>query len=1166
MSVPTPDPRAPQLEAADPAGSAWVSANAGSGKTRVLIERVARMLLSGARPHRILCLTYTNAAAAEMQNRLFAMLGEWAMLDDDELSLALRALTEDDAARDTDMLARARRLFAEALETPGGLKIQTIHAFCATILRRFPLEAGVSPRFEVLDDRGRKELMAEARSVAIVQAATGDDPALRRAFDTLTARYAEEALEALFDGVAAHRALFEPEDALQAAFAALGSDPGADWRREALDWRDRLDREALRRAAALMRSGKKTDISGAERIEAVDTADSGDAVLGAAAALLLTKDGAPRKLDRIPTNDIHNAEPWIRPLLEAMQDGLTALQNRIHTIQRAELTEALHLMAQSVLEAYTAAKARTGVLDFDDIIAKTQALLSRSETAAWVLYKLDGGLDHILVDEAQDTSPVQWRVISTLAEEFYAGEGARKNGRTLFVVGDEKQSIYSFQGADPREFEKMRARLSERLARMEKELAEPLLLTSFRSASAILRVVDWVLADPAAKGMSAGRLVDHAAHRDSLKAPGRVDLWPLLPPEEKPEEPPWWEPIDAPGPEDPELRLATTIADEVARWLSDRVVIPGKGRAVTPGDIIILVRRRGKLSREILRRLQIQGVPVAGADRLRIAGHIAVKDLLALAKVALLPEDDLSLAALLRSPLCDVSEEALFDLAHDRGPLPLWGRVMQAPDRHGADAAMLRDMANQADFLRPFEFLQRALIRHDGRRRLIGRLGAEAEDAIDELLSQALIYERAETPSLQGFVEWIESGDPEIKREQQPRDKDDPGAVRVMTVHGAKGLEAPIVILPDTLAPARRATPQILTLEAGGGEIAIAAGAAKDDPAVAAEARAEAQRRLDEERLRLLYVAMTRAEDWLIVCGAGDEKHAESGWYGLVSRAMAVTGRDFASPLSALGLGPGLRVEDAAAASITADDDDRCAKVSASPDAAPDWLTAPLPRDEAAARRLSPSDLGGAHTLPTEDAAAATPEAREQALLRGDLIHRALELAADSPAETQDAIIQRVLRDGATSFSAGDLEQMAAEVRRVLSEPALAEIFSVDALSEPTLWAEIPELGGRKIDARLDRLILRRDPSGAVTVRIIDFKSNRQAPKRVVKTRPRPISDKWAPIERRRRKSTPARGSKSPFSGPPRPGWTKFRRNSPMRLCAAPQQSWRIDPPRPVAA
>ncbi len=1099
MSGQAHDPRTPQLRAADPAGSAWVSANAGSGKTRVLIERVARMLLAGAHPHRILCLTYTNAAAAEMQNRLFSMLGEWAMLDDGDLLKKLSALSEGDLVVDSSVLSRSRRLFAEALETPGGLKIQTIHAFCATVLRRFPMEAGVSPRFEVLDDRSRREMIAEAREATIIRAAEGEDSSLTEAFHALTDHYAEESFESLFNETTNHRELFETDDALPAMYAALGVTPDADWRAEVAAWRDRLDRQALDQAVQAMQAGKTTDQKNAEHIAKLSRSADPDEIFNAASELFLTKDGGPRKLDRAPTKDVDAAAPWIRPLLAKAQGSFLALQDQVRAIKRAALSNALHIMARAVLTEFEDVKSRVGALDFDDIIARALQLLSRSETAAWVLYKLDGGLDHILVDEAQDTSPDQWRVISALAEEFHAGLGASDKNRTLFVVGDEKQSIYSFQGADPREFERMRGLLSERLERMGKELSEPRLHTSFRSASAILRVVDEVLDDPATQGMSAGSLVSHIAHRDSNDAPGRVDIWPVLPPGEKVEEPPWWEPIDAPSPADPELLLADAIAGEVARWLDEGVVIPARGRAVTPGDVMILVRRRGKLSKEILRRLQERGVPVAGADRLKVAEHIAVKDLLALAKVALLPEDDLSLAALLRSPLCDVSEEALFSLAHDRGSARLWDRVRTAGERHQADAEMLRDMAAQADYLRPFEFLQRALIRHDGRRRLVGRLGAEAEDAIDELLAQALAYERAETPSLQGFVEWIETGDPEIKRENQPRDEGDPGVVRVLTVHGAKGLESPIVILPDTLATARRTAPHILTAPTQAGVAAIAAGAAKEDPAPAAAARADIQRRDEEERLRLLYVAMTRAEDWLVVCAAGDEKRAETGWYGLVYRAMETAGRPLETPLSALGLGPGLRREDPAAESMSAEE----ASVTESQkdeSTLPDWLSAPLPAESETPRPVSPSDLGGAHAHSAEDSAAATSEARELALLRGDLIHRSLELAAGAAPGERRSVIQGVLKDGGDAYSVEEYADMEREVLDVLISPDLAPIFESDALAEPALWADVPELSGRRIEARLDRLIVSRDANGGVTARIIDFKTNRRAPSRIEDT------------------------------------------------------------------
>ena len=832
---PSPD----QIAATQPGQSNWVSANAGSGKTHVLTQRVARLLLAGADPQKVLCLTYTKAAASEMQVRLFRTLGEWAMADKDDLAARLGELSGMDVpVTDAEILADARRLFARALETPGGLKIQTIHAFCESLLRRFPLEAGISPRFVVADDRQSQDLIAQVRVDLALAAEAGDETGFDRAAHLLN----EDGIDALAAAIFTKRASFgidDLEDRLAAHFGRVANLSPEVIAQDALA---ALNGDDLARLATAIEThgGKKIQpVAQAIRRHLPGMAAPAlDIAADLGATLLRKTDGEPRKdLVTKTFQDVGHAEDDLARLAAWAQ----ATREALFAYRITQRTRDLYGFAQPLLSRYAAQKASGALLDFDDLVSRATDLLTDRDMRAWVLFKLDQGIDHILVDEAQDTSPQQWRVIREISEEFIAG--GRERPWSVFVVGDEKQSIYSFQGAEPQAFGEMRDYFDRRLKQLGTPLGQPQLQTSYRSAPAILDFVDAVFADGATDGLTtAGGPVAHLAHRQGDQ--GRVDLWPLMKADKEPEKPDWWSPVDTVPATDTKLRLADTVAEEIRRMTAEED-LPARagrpGRKVRPGDILVLVSRRDRLARGIMRGLKARDVPVAGADRLLLTQELAVKDLLALAKVSVMPSDDLSLAALLRSPLCTVSEDALFKLAHGRkGTLR---EALRASPRHVDDHAFLKDLEDKADFLRPYAFFERALIHHKGRARLLARLGPEAEDPIDELLTQALEYERQEIPTLAGFIAWIEAGDITIKRQMEQGEN----VVRVMTVHGAKGLEAPIVVLPDTMSgvsgPAGR--PVLLPTPAGGNqpELTIWAAAKDKDDQVTRTAREAADQR-----------------------------------------------------------------------------------------------------------------------------------------------------------------------------------------------------------------------------------------------------------------------------------------------------------------------------------
>jgi ATP-dependent helicase/nuclease subunit A len=1058
-----------QIEAADPGGNTWLSANAGSGKTRVLTDRVARLLLEDVPPQNILCLTYTKAAASEMQNRLFKRLGAWAMLDDAFLRAELDAL----GVTGSPDLRKARRLFARAIETPGGLKIQTIHAFCATILRRFPMEAGVSPDFKEMDERTAQLLQEE-----IVEEMAVD--AHRPLVEELARHYSGAELDKLTGEIVGNRLHFIEPTNRETVWGWFDLPPTLDRQAVADDAFAPGDGPMLSELIPILAGGSKTESDAAEKLSVVDTNYLSFAHLEVLESVFLTGKGAKQpfsaKIGSFPTKGTRNgAAMHLVDALDGLMARIEGSRDRRLTLLTAERTHALHAFAHPFVHAYEERKAMNGWLDFDDLILRASALLNTSDVAQWVLYRLDGGIDHILVDEAQDTSPSQWRVIDSLAREFMSGEGTHADKTwSIFVVGDPKQSIYSFQGADPREFSGMRKRFKEGLGQMGRPLQQMPLEYSFRSAPAILKAVDSTLENAPGLGEDTTR---HKAFHGTR--PGRVDLWPAIEPVKPDDMRPWDDPLDVAAPTDHAVILADSIASEIDRMIREERIPttePGETgfRPVTAGDILILVQRRSDLFKHIIRACKTRGLPIAGADRLRIGGEMAVRDLTALLSFLATQEDDLSLAAVLRSPLFDLSEGALFRLANPRPKGQyLWRALYES--EHRDTVAILQDLRERADFLRPYDLIDRVLTRHDGRRRLLGRLGAEAEDGIDAMLAQALAYERLEVPSLTGFLTWLDTEDVEIKRQMDAKAKE----IRVMTVHGAKGLESPVVILPDTAKRDLRGRGDLVTDD---DRNLVWKPRADDMPRSLTAVNEQAKDKEREERMRLLYVAMTRAESWLIVAAAGDiGKEASDSWHGLVRHGLSdleAVPRGFPS-----GVG-GLRYQDGEWPEPEEQDVEIAAHREPDP---PDWTERAAPVREAPPRPISPSKLDGAKTM-ARARESATDADSDAAKRRGRQVHRLLEFLPDYPQADWPHHAGALLAFGGDAATGAEVAELLDEVTRVLTTPALAPLFSGNALAEVEISAPF-EPGGERIHGIIDRLVIEPD-----RVTAIDFKSNQTVP------------------------------------------------------------------------
>jgi ATP-dependent helicase/nuclease subunit A len=1053
------------MTASDPEVSAWVAANAGAGKTYTLANRVARLLLADARPGRILCLTFTKAAAAEMQERLFRQLGEWAMLPDEDLRARIAGI----GGNGHGDLKKARRLFAGALETPGGLKILTLHAFCQVVLSRFPIEAKIPPAFDVLDDQSAREMIGEARQHVLERAGSGD-ARLAAAAAHLVTETSEFTLSRILDAALAgdrrklDRFFADAADLSASIRAAHGLRPGESAAGIARGFCAELAREIeiLREIQDWLNTGSANDLKAAARLNPYLAAPDAFAHIG---NFLVTGEGTPRKT--MATKKLADARPDLLAFLTGLQDRFCDAAERRKNARAADLAEAALTLIQAMRDDYAAAKRLRGVLDYDDLIVETRNLLGNRSAAQWVLYKLDGGIDHVLIDEAQDTSPEQWEIVQALTAEFFAGAGRDRTLRTVFAVGDEKQSIFSFQGADPSQFEINRRHFDEIARGAGQALLTTPLITSRRSAPEILEFVDKVFAPEAARaGLTfSGGEIRHQAHRAAAR--GGIEFWPALKPEPREELDPYL-PVDATQADSPVARLARQVADHIARWLGSGARLLDHDNPIQPRDIMILLPRREPFGSEVIRQLKLRRVPVAGADRVRLTEQIAAMDLIALGRFVLQQEDDLTLAALLRSPLCGLSDDQLFTLAHGRAG-HLW-RALVA--RQGEPAfktahAFLSAMLERADYAPPFEFYSHALTTLGAKERLLARLGPESIDAIEEFLSLTLTHERSHSPSLEGFLDWVERGGTEIKRDMD-RGRNE---VRVMTVHGAKGLEADIVILPDTTSLPEPPSRKGHLLYAGGSVLFPLPDA--QAPEIVKQAKAAAEVEALKEHRRLLYVALTRARDRLYVCGFENRNGVKEGsWYSLAQAA-------------AQGMGVAVTRGDGEILAVGTVTENSGAVIApaAVQTSLPDWARRPAPREPAIPSPIRPSEITGASpaTLsPLGDGAAR--------FLRGNVVHALLARLPEIAPEHRQGIALKFVRANGLAQA----EALVAETMAVLDDPAFAAAFGPGSKAEVAIRALRPDLGLKApIEGRLDRLAVRE-----TEVLILDFKTNRPSPAR----------------------------------------------------------------------
>ncbi len=1027
-----------QRLAAHPYHSAWVAASAGSGKTKVLTDRVLNLLLEGYPPERILCLTFTKAAAAEMANRLRVRLGEWAILPESQLQTSLQNLLGSFPS--PEKMSYARTLFGLTLDAPGGLKILTIHSFCQSLLKRFPLEAGLSPFFEVIDDSQKKALLKKAAHQVM------EDPNLQETLEVLILRFSETTFEELNNFILQERASFASLH-LKEIDKVLHIE-GLTEENHLKALLDFIPREELKKNMANFEEGSSTDqergrvLSEFLSLSNTERYHNYEAYL----SFFLTQKGEKRA--RLLTQKLALKYPYFVAQLAEEASRLEKWVQMRNALDIAKISKAFLTYSCAFLKTYESLKKSQSLLDYEDLILKTVDLL-KNPGCHWVLYKLDGGLDHILVDEAQDTSPTQWAVIRAIAEEFYANATTDPRNRTLFIVGDDKQSIYSFQGADPIVFSQMQKDLRAFAHQSGKTWQDIDLNISFRSTPEVLKVVDAIF--------TSSPLSPHGTQHLPFRkeAPGHVELWPLLKKEETATLEPW-QLSRLYGVQDlPQSRLAKLIAKTIQGWLNQNGPL---SKPVLPGDILILVRRRTVFVDTLIRSLKECEVPVAGIDRLWLLDGIAIQDLLKIAEFLLLPEDDLTLATVLKGPLFNLSEEDLFDLSYGRESTSLWRRL-QKQERFESITFLLKDLLSRVDFFTPFSLFSYILGPLEGRKKWQACLGPEIIDSLDEFLNLCLNFQEENAPSLQNFLYWVSQEAIELKR-----DLDQSNQVRVMTVHGSKGLQAPIVFLPDTTQP----PVDLPSFEFYKKTLLWLPPSAKDIPLTKA-LKQNLREKQQEEYERLLYVALTRAEDALYICGW--EGNSQETWYDLALQGFKKVGEevtfDFSPHLNLQG--KGWRLSSVKESPLSSSGIGKPATFFVPP-----WLKA-HPFSEEAPKHIRPSE--------DEELASFKPSSLDPfGTKRGILIHRLLETLPQAPKNDQEHIARRFL----------EKEQISADLAHEIVQCTIRVLNTYPDLFGPGSQSEVPVigmLGDSLLSGQIDRLIIHEDH-----ILIVDFKTHVSPP------------------------------------------------------------------------
>lgn len=1066
-----------QNKAANPRTSVWVEASAGTGKTKVLSDRVLRLFLDGISPSQILCLTYTKAAAVEMNDRISFKLAKWSVMDEQNLAAELESLTGTTCS--LELINRARTMFALTLDVAGGLKNQTIHSFCQEILKRFPLEAGIPPYFEIMDDRTSREILAKVSRELILSIEKNPNSAMAQAVSFLTTKKRELKFSELMDDIIKNRAKIftvlsqfaDIESFLQKLQSCLQLSQICSEKQAIQQFSASLNRDLLQKLADVLAQSAKTDVNRALILNTVAKQDDESFSYSDYKSIFLSQNKVKAKL---AYNAAINIMPNIVELMSSLAQDVVDFEDYLQRLRLYESTRAVMTVAGELTEAYATYKRCNARLDYEDLIMLTVRLLQDRSVADWILYKLDSSISHILIDEAQDTSPYQWEIIRALSDDFFAGNGQSSRPRTVFAVGDRKQSIYSFQGADPKEFDQMCRYFSQKTDNFSKIRLD----VSFRSTEAVLQTVNALFAMQEAQSgvVVDNEKVNHLPYR--VGQGGKVEIWPLVEAQKDDGDDIWYPPVEHSTKITSSLRLAQQIALKIKSIVENGEILESKNRPLHYGDFMVLVQRRNSFIEDFVRECKKVGVAITGVDKIKLLEQIAVEDMLSLGRFLLLPEDDLSLAEVLKSPLFGLDDDDLFTLCYNRSG-SLWQSLCRN-EKYAKITNILQKLLDRVDYARPFELFNYVLTALNGRKNFSARLGAEAEDAIDEFMNLALSFEREHIPDLQSFIQWICADKAEVKRELEQSGID---AVRLMTVHGSKGLQAPVVILPDTtrIANVKREA-GFLWDDDGMAYFPLEAGAYDANCNRIYEKKRE--RAFDEYR-RLLYVALTRAEDCLYICGYKQSKDISAdSWYNLCLKTLQQCGVEAKNGNICFSSPQLVNVEQKKQEELAVVNHEE-----------PLWLQQEALPETPLAKPYMPS-----HAEDEDDLPASSPLLDNGGYFRrGLLIHRILQLLDISANKIEVAnFVKMYIAKNAPDIDKSSSLQIENEILRLFDNPQFSFIFGKNS------YAEVPiagEIDGRIVSGQIDRLYVGEDK-----IIIVDFKTNRPPAKN---------ADSVAPLYRR---------------------------------------------------
>lgn len=1127
-----------QLMASNPQANVFVSASAGSGKTTLLVDRLLRLMLphyvegghvvEGSDPEYILCLTYTRSGAAEMTMKLQKRLGIWVGLDDKALDQCLDRLRVPQAIpenlqefyQDPAHYRRlcARRLFFRILDLPSGMRMGTIHAFCQSILRMFPVEASINPRFALMEDVDIEDVLERSICDAFCdhEMRTHIEKLARQInwdqFSELMKELHEESRVRSFIRLCAH----DPIKMGDILCADLSIDP------KCLDLdeknfktqlcQDFINAAFKEKVIALYRENGNSQKSSPVITKKLDPLmawfgqpSTEDVLQGEKLAqeAFLNKDGSvPKRFIQAAEKLSENYGQFCRDMAEKIQDIEHALRAR----RIALLTCSLFTLLSDVLAHYDQSKSSHMQVEYSDLIRKTLSLLTTPADASWVMYKLDGGIDHILLDEAQDTSPTQWEIVSKLCADFFAGDSGREGNHidpTLFVVGDGKQSIFAFQGADLASFKKWHQRFKTCSQQASRRWVEPDLSVSFRSTPPILRFVDQVFTQPeAASGViSSGSVLKHqSAHPQKG---GRVELWSLIEPQDEEMPDPFSLDIEEKISKDSQQILAEKIAQYLDKLINQEKTLKSE-------DVLILMPARHEFVVHITRALQERDIWVANLMRTKLIEQLAVQDMLALCNILLFPQDDLTLACVLKSPIASLDDDDLMALAvvsEDGRQVgeSLWDclkRRHQENKKWTYAWQILSDLFSHTDLLTPYRLMMRVLDHFGARTRFARRLGRGALEQLDIVLLQAMTYQNNHPASLQGFVDWFLRS----QREVTPQAEGPSGAVRIMTAHGAKGMEAEFVILPYTTRRASK-TKNIIWDRQDDQDVPLFVPTQNSSISYTQTLKEEKKARERDERNRLLYVALTRAKSRLLICGWGQDKEKEKkdSWYGQCFEAFKTLQKSLPKDMEVFVEqdedGPKRYIlQKPFTSSQTQSKESAQEKSVTLPDwagKAPDYQPILALHEEMEPRAFVPSH-------PDDKVFGALPGARSplqmaafeknkslSALEKGQLVHALLQfLPTIEPQKRQDVAQSWLQKKVPEDF---DYQTLARRVVGVVDIKEIAALFSPLSRAEQRITGRLGD--GQIISGQVDRLVELPD-----RIMVCDYKSGVHVPQDVTKT------------------------------------------------------------------